>query len=73
MNPQPKRKRIKLSYKKYKELEIKVLERDNCTCQECFCYTEAPPHHIIFRSQGGDDTMENLQTLCVSCHERKHR
>lgn len=30
------------------------------------------PHHIIFRSQGGEDTLENLITLCAHHHRRIH-
>jgi 5-methylcytosine-specific restriction endonuclease McrA len=31
-----------------------------------------PPHHIIFKSQGGDDAPENLITLCRDCHNDAH-
>lgn len=31
------------------------------------------PHHIIFRSQGGDDLVENIAPLCLSCHTLFHR
>ena len=68
----PKNKPIRLSRYKLKKLQIEVLKRDNFTCQECEEYTEAPPHHIKFLSQGGDDTAENLITLCVRCHAKKH-
>lgn len=27
--------------------------------------------HIVPRSQGGDDSMANLQALCATCHNRK--
>lgn len=30
-------------------------------------------HHILFRSQGGDDMLENLITLCVKCHDAVHQ
>ena len=26
-------------------------------------------HHIIFRSEGGEDRIENLVSLCPRCHE----
>ena len=70
MQPKP----IRLSRYKFKKLQLEVLERDNFTCQnpECGVYTENAPHHVIFLSQGGEDTAENLITLCISCHAAKH-
>ena len=32
-----------------------------------------PPHHIIFKSQGGDDSVENLILLCNICHRFMHQ
>ncbi len=29
-------------------------------------------HHIIHRSKGGDDSLENLVTLCWNCHRAQH-
>ena len=29
-------------------------------------------HHIIFRSQDGDDALSNLITLCFNCHRIAH-
>jgi 5-methylcytosine-specific restriction endonuclease McrA len=29
-------------------------------------------HHKEFRSQGGDDTEQNLITVCAKCHARVH-
>ena len=50
-----------------------VLVRDNYTCQCCGkknCRLEV--HHIVFRSNGGSDTLENLITLCEDCHKAVH-
>ena len=30
-------------------------------------------HHKEFRSQSGDDTEQNLITLCSACHDGVHR
>jgi 5-methylcytosine-specific restriction endonuclease McrA len=68
----PKRKRIKLTPAQYNKLVAEVLERDGYTCQYCGRWTEERPHHIIFRSLGGDDSMENLITLCMACHRAVH-
>jgi len=29
-------------------------------------------HHIVYRSAGGQDTAENLITLCADCHNDEH-
>jgi HNH endonuclease len=29
-------------------------------------------HHIIFKSQGGKDNIENLIGLCRECHDKAH-
>lgn len=57
----------------YKNNHEAVLNRDNYTCQ-C-CKTKKGTlhvHHIIYRSNGGSDKMENLITLCESCHKKLH-
>lgn len=68
----PKQERIRLKGKAYRKLMIKAWEKDKGLCQECGVYTEESPHHIIFKSQGGSDTMENLILLCQKCHWKKH-
>lgn len=68
-------KRIKLSWPKYQELIMEVLERDNYKCQNPDCpggWSLDNPHHIKFKSQGGNDTAENLTTLCLFCHKKAH-
>ena len=29
-------------------------------------------HHIVWLSQGGDDTIENTVALCPNCHRKMH-
>jgi len=72
MNPQPKTKIIRLKGKPYKDLQRRVMERDNWTCQICGEHTEAPPHHIIYRSEGGSDCGPNMCAVCDECHRIIH-
>ncbi len=55
----------------------KVLERDNYTCTECGWpkgfkrkSRELHIHHIISLSKGGDNSLDNLITLCHVCHKK---
>lgn len=61
----------------YQNLKQYILKRDNYLCQLCKKQTktnkELHIHHIIFRSNGGTDTKNNLITLCKLCHGRLHR
>jgi hypothetical protein len=43
--------------------------RDGHRCTNPVCTSRnATPHHLQFRSRGGDDTTENVTTLCAECH-----
>ena len=43
--------------------------RDRYRCRSPVCgRRDVTPHHLRFRSQGGDDSLENLVSLCVWCH-----
>lgn len=69
----PKNPPIRLKGKKLYALYQQVFERDNYTCQECgSMYLDKAPHHILPKGRGGGDTAENLITLCVRCHARRH-
>ena len=51
-----------------------ALDRDNYTCQHCGArHTRLEVHHIVFRSQGGSDDLDNLITLCEDCHHNLHK
>ncbi len=47
----------------------RVFERDKGICQECGqAVTTFECDHIYPRASGGDDSLENLRTLCKPCH-----
>lgn len=49
------------------------VEQDCIICQYCEHRIAVDIHHIIFRSQGGKDEINNLIALCRTCHEAAHR
>ncbi len=62
--------------KDYYNVKAYVLDRDGYTCQHCKGKSKDDKlhcHHIIFRSEKGTDTPENLITLCNTCHDALHR
>lgn len=55
----------------------KVLARDSFDGWPCCVYCGEPApglhlHHVIRRSQGGTDTVDNLVALCFGCHMALH-
>ena len=72
MNPRSKHTPVRLKGKAYHALQYDVWQRDRGHCRICGKYTKAQPHHIKPRSQGGEDTMENLILLCHDCHYQIH-
>ena len=63
----------------------KAYERDKYTCQNCGVkcvgrngmnksnsHRLIQCHHIVFWSEAQDNSLENLITLCVSCHKQVH-
>lgn len=51
-----------------------VFARDNYTCQCCGKLKDKilQTHHIIYRSNGGTDRVDNLITVCTDCHTSKN-
>jgi len=69
----PKQASLRLDPELYKRLREQVLRRDGWRCQSCGVRSNLEVHHKDFRSQGGDDSEENLITLCARCHSLVHR
>jgi hypothetical protein len=67
-----KRSRLKLPHAEYKKLCELVYERDRWRCILCKYRMDLHAHHVVFRSQGGDDATYNLITVCSDCHEAIH-
>ena len=63
---------LRLDPVSYESLRQQVLRRDGWRCQSCGTMSNLEIHHKLFRSQSGEDSEENLITLCVCCHERMH-
>lgn len=53
----------------------RVLARDHhaCTTAGCMSRRFLQIHHIVPRSAGGANTIDNLTTLCSSCHQSAHK
>lgn len=57
-------------------LQQACFKRDHWTCVRCG-YQGTPnagdlnADHVIPRGEGGADTLDNLETLCVPCHQPK--
>jgi 5-methylcytosine-specific restriction endonuclease McrA len=64
---------VRLETHDYEELRERVLRRDGWRCQLCGSMTNLEVHHQQFRSHSGEDTEDNLITLCTNCHSSCHR
>jgi 5-methylcytosine-specific restriction endonuclease McrA len=69
----PKRARVRLDPEQYDTLRNQVLRRDGWRCQSCGTMSNLEVHHKQFRSLSGDDSQQNLITLCATCHAGVHR
>lgn len=63
---------VKAPLEAYNQLRRKILNRDGWRCQICGSASNLQVHHLQFRSALGDDTMDNLITLCNRCHNDVH-
>jgi len=66
----------------WQEIREKALERDDYICQDCGLTnqeslekydTTLQVHHIIPYSETQNNSLDNLVSLCVSCHMRRER
>jgi len=69
----PKPDRLRLDAASYESLRRQVLRRDGWRCQLCGTMSNLEVHHKDFRSHSGEDSEENLITLCSTCHAGIHR
>jgi ATP-dependent DNA helicase RecQ len=69
----PKNPRLRLSPELYEDVRQQVLRRDGWRCQSCGAMSNLEVHHQAFRSHAGDDSVQNLITLCASCHASIHK
>ncbi len=65
----PKAVPLKLDAVAYERQRQEVLRRDGWRCQSCGAMSNLEVHHKQFRSHSGDDSEENLITLCTACHD----
>jgi len=68
----PKRSRLRLDATLYEQLRNQVLTRDGWRCQACGAMSNLEVHHRKFRTQSGDDSEQNLITLCSAYHATVH-
>ncbi|GAA0856694.1 RNA-guided endonuclease IscB [Aliiglaciecola litoralis] len=62
--------------KEFYNLKAFILHRDKYTCRSGRKIKHANNlhvHHIVYRSQGGTNTPNNLITLCKLCHDDLHK
>ncbi len=63
---------LRLDPLSYESLRQKILRRDCWKCQSCGAMSNLEVHHRKFRSHSGEDSEENLITLCTACHAATH-
>jgi len=56
----------------YESLRQQILRRDGWRCQSCGTMSNLEVHHKQFRCHSGDDSEENLITLCAACDAVAH-
>lgn len=49
-----------------------ALKRDNYECTRCSRKDNLNVHHVVSLSEGGEDTLNNVETLCLDCHIKVH-
>lgn len=68
----PRTMRLLLDPVSYRALRQQVLRRDGWRCQACGTMSNLEVPHKELRSHSGDDSEENLITLCTACHHETH-
>jgi 5-methylcytosine-specific restriction endonuclease McrA len=63
---------MRLDAVSYERLRQQILCRDGWRCQSCGAMSNLEVHHREYRSRSGNDSEENLITLCTTCHADLH-
>ena len=58
-------------YFRGEEIRNIVFKRDNYSCQKCQSKDNISIDHVVSVLNGGEDSLDNLQTLCKSCNSSK--
>ena len=61
------------SFREWQSLNEFVMERDGYKCVKCDSDINLVVHHIIPLVRRGDNSVENLETLCEKCHIKIHK
>jgi 5-methylcytosine-specific restriction endonuclease McrA len=69
----PKHPRLRLAPEPYEQLRLEVLRRDGWQCLCCGSQNNLQIYHKQFRGRSGDDSEQNLITLCAARHNSLHR
>ena len=60
---------------RWQKIRISVLRRDDYLCQICLISDRLQVanevDHILPKAKGGNDDIDNLQSLCKECHKLK--
>jgi 5-methylcytosine-specific restriction endonuclease McrA len=72
IDSRPLNSRIRLDPVSYENLRQYVLRRDGWRRQSCGLHSSLEVHHKQFRSHLGQDSEENLITICAKCHAPVH-
>ena len=60
-----------MNYKETYRRYYDYTKDENILCEVCNAVA-VDIHHIIYKSRGGSDLIENLVSLCRSCHNKAH-
>lgn len=62
----------RLGNAQWKKTKEQALSRDKYRCTECGNRNNLIVHHIVYFNLTQDDSLDNLTTLCRSCHIKIH-